>query len=134
MFELSDQYLEDIGIASMPEPARSTLITNIQKLIQDRLNLRIADELSDEKVAELERISTSLDDAKWWLGENYPRYEGSLEFDQFKQQAKEGEDPVSLFGQVKWFQMNIPNFAVYLQETLEEVKGELKTIGTGVPA
>ena len=57
-----------------------------------------------------------------------------MEFDQFKQQAKEGEDPVSLFGQVKWFQMNIPNFAVYLQETLEEVKGELKTIGTGVPA
>ena len=134
MFELSDEYLAEIGISTMPEPARSTLITNIQKMIQGRVNLRIADELSDEKAAELERISTSLDDAKWWLGENYPKYDGSLEFDQFKQQVKEGEDPVSLFAQVKWFQMNIPNFATYLQETLDEVKGELKTVGTGVPA
>lgn len=134
MFELSEEYLADIGIATMPEPARSTLIENIKKLIQNRLNLKLADELTDEKVAELERISTSLDDAKWWLGENYPRYEGSPEYEQFKKQVNEGNDPIALFAQSKWLQVNIPNFAMLLQETLDEVKGELKTVGTGTQA
>lgn len=132
MFELNEDFLTEIGIATMPEPARSTLVANIQKMVQDRVNIRIADELTDEKVDELERISTSLDDAKWWLGENMPRYEGSVEFEQFRQQVTDS-DPITLFAQTKWIQMNIPNFAAVLQETLDQVKDELKTIGTGVP-
>lgn len=134
MFELSEEYLTDIGIATMPEPARSTLIANIQKMIQGRLNIKLADDLTDEKVTELENISTSHDSAKWWLGENIPKYESTMEFEQFKLQVNEGGDPVALFAQSKWIQMNIPNFATLLQETLVEVKSELQTIGTGVPA
>lgn len=134
MFELSEDYLADIGIATMPEPAKSTLVDNIKKLIQNRLNIKLADELTDEKVGELERISTSLDDARWWLGENFPKYQSSAEFEQFKKQVTDGNDPVSLFAQSKWFQVNIPNFAVLLQETMDEVKVELKAVGTGVPA
>jgi hypothetical protein len=134
MFELSEEYLADIGIGTMPEPAKSTLVDNIKKLIQNRLNIKLADDLTDEKVSELERISSSADDAKWWLGENFPKYQGSPEFEQFKKQVTDGNDPVSLFAQSKWFQVNIPNFAVLLQETMEEVKVELKAVGTGVPA
>jgi hypothetical protein len=134
MFELSEEYLVDIGIATMPEPAKSTLVDNIKKLIQNRLNIKLADDLTDEKVSELERISSSIDDAKWWLGENFPKYQGSAEFEQFKKQVTDGNDPASLFAQSKWFQVNIPNFAVLLQETMEEVKVELKAVGTGVPA
>jgi len=134
MFDLNEEYLADIGIATMPEPARSTLVTNIKKLIQNRLNIKLADELTDDKVSELERISSSIDDAKWWLGENFPKYRDSAEFEQFKQQVTDGNDPASLFAQSKWFQVNIPNFALLLQQTLDEVKSELKTVGTGVPA
>lgn len=134
MFELNEAFLADIGIASMPQPARDTLVANIKKMIQDRITIKLADELTDEKVNELERISTSHDDARWWLGENIPRYEGSAEYEQFKQQVADGDDPVSLFAQSKWFQINVPNFAIVLQETLDEVKSELITIGTGVPA
>ncbi len=134
MFELSEEYLVDIGIATMPEPAKSTLVDNIKKLIQNRLNIKLADDLTDEKVSELERISSSIDDAKWWLGENFPKYQGSAEFEQFKKQVTDGNDPASLFAQSKWFQVNIPNFAVLLQETMDEVKVELKAVGTGVPA
>ncbi len=134
MFELSEEYLVDIGIATMPEPAKSTLVDNIKKLIQNRLNIKLADDLTDEKVSELERISSSIDDAKWWLGENFPKYQGSAEFEQFKKQVTDGNDPASLFAQSKWFQVNIPNFAVLLQETMDEVKVELKSVGTGVPA
>ena len=134
MFELNEEYLADIGIATMPEPARSTLVSNIKKLIQNRLNIKLADELTDEKVSELERISSSIHDAKWRLGENFPKYQGSAEFEQFKNQVTDGSDPVSLFAQSKWFQVNIPNFALVLQQTLDEVKQELKTVGTGVPA
>lgn len=133
MFELSEEFLVDVGIATMPEPARSTLVSNIQKMIQTRINIKLADQLTDEKVDELERISTSVDDAKWWLGENMPKYESTSEFEQFKQQVTEG-DPVALFAQTKWFQMNIPNYTAVLQDTLDEVRNELKTIGTGASA
>lgn len=133
MFELSEEFLADIGISTMPEPARSTLVANIQKMIQDRVNIKLADDLTDDKVDELERISTSPDAARSWLSDNMPNYEGSSEFEQFKQQVTDG-DPAALFAQSKWFQSNIPNFAVVLQETIDEVKDELKTIGTGVPS
>lgn len=134
MFELNEEFLKEVGIATMPEPARSSLVANIQKLMQNRLNLKLADQLSDEKVDELEHVSTSTDDARKWLGENYPKFESSAEYEQFKQQVNEGEDPISLFAQSKWFQTNVPNFSTYLNETYEDVKNELKTIGTGVPA
>ena len=127
MFELTDEFLQEIGIATMPEPARGTLVTGIQKLVQDRINIKLADDLTDEKVDELERISSSLDEARWWLGENIGKYAESAEYAQFKQQVTEG-DPIQLFAQTKWFQANIPNFSTVLQETLDEVKSELKTI------
>lgn len=134
MFDLSEEFLNEIGIATMPEPARSTLVVNIQKMIQGRLNIRLADVLSDEKVGELERVSTSIDDARNWLISNYPTFESTPEFEQFKQQVAEGEDPVSLFAQSKWLQTNVPDFSTTLSQIYDEVKNELKTIGTGVPA
>lgn len=87
MFELSEEFLNEVGIATMPEPARSSLVANIQKLMQNRLNLKLADQLSDEKVDELEHVSTSTDDARKWLGENYPKFESSAEYEQFKNKS-----------------------------------------------
>jgi len=133
MFEINDDFLKDIGIFTMPEPARGTLVGNIEKMIQNKINIRLAEDLSDEKVDEIERISTSLDDAKWWLGENLPRYEGTKEYELFKQQVTDG-DPIMLFAQTKWLQMNVPNFAIVLQETMDETREELKTIGNPAPA
>lgn len=132
MFDLTEEFLQEVGIANMPEPARGSLVSGIKKMIQDRVNIKLADSLTDEKIDELERISSSLDDAKWWLGENVARYADSAEYMQFTQQVTDG-DPVQLFAQTKWFQVNVPGMAVVLQDTLDEVKGELKTI-SGAPA
>jgi hypothetical protein len=129
MFELTDEFLKDTNVATMPEPMRSTMISNIKKLVQNRVNIKLADDLTDDKVDELERISTSVDNAKWWLGENISKYMDSAEFIQFKKQVYDG-DPDQLFAQSKWFQMNVPSFTAILEETLEEVKAELNTIGS----
>lgn len=135
MFDLSEEYLQEIGIATMPEPAKSQLISSIQTLVQNRVNLKLADSLTDDKVSELERISNSIDDAKWWLGENFPKYESSAEFENFKSNFNiDSDESKSIFAQTKWLQVNVPNFALVLQETLDEVKSELKLVNSAVSA
>jgi hypothetical protein len=127
MFELDDQFLTDIGIINMPEPARGKLIQGIQKMVQDRVTIELSNQLTDEIVEQLEQIGTSKEAAENWLAQHLPQYATSAEFEQFKTRVTDG-DPVMLFAQTKWIDANIPNFPAILLQVLTEVKGELKTI------
>lgn len=127
MFELSDEYLSELGVMNMPEPGKSNLIKNIKSMIQSRVIIKLADKMTEEKADELERIGQSPDEARAWLTNNLPKFESSPEFEQFKSYISDG-DPVTLFAQSKWFDVNLPAYPGVLQQTLDEVKLELKTV------
>jgi hypothetical protein len=129
MYDLDDNFLAEIGIINMPEEARDQLVTGIQKTIQDRVLIKLADQITDFLESEIEQISGSLEYAKDWLKKNFPYYADSNEFAQFSDKVRSGDnDVVQLFAQNKWFEVNLPTFPAVVEQTKEEVKQELKTI------
>ena len=83
MDNLDEQYLRDLGIADMPEEARRPLVEKLEQQIQDRISLRMAEDLSDEQLEELANITESAGDDQGkvveWLEQNAPNYKEIIE-------------------------------------------------------
>jgi len=77
MFNLDEEYLRDLGIADMPEDMKKPLVEGLEKQIQDRVSLRIAERLTDEQLEELARLAESGDEEAQvkWLEEKVPNYD-----------------------------------------------------------
>ena len=126
---VDDDFMTEIGIIDMPEPARGELVKGIQQNISDRILLALSDQINDFLTNELEQINGSPDFAKNWLEKNIPHYAGSPEFAQFSQFITgEGIDTTQLYAQSKWFEMNLPTFPAVVEQVRNSVKQELKTI------
>jgi len=74
---LSEEYLRDLGIADLPEDLKKPLVEGLEKQIQDRISLEMAQGLTDEQLEELANISEGEDEekVKAWLGQNVPNFE-----------------------------------------------------------
>ena len=77
MYNLDEEYLRSLGIADMPEEMKKPLVEGIEKQIQDRVSLRMAERLSDEQLEELAGLAESGEESVQmkWLEENVPGYD-----------------------------------------------------------
>lgn len=128
MFQLDDDFQKEIGIFDMPNDAKEKMIANITKIINDRVLIKMSDQITDEKTNELENITENPDEAKRWLLENAPNYTTSQEFVEFKKQMDPEVNMDAMFAINKWFATNLPTYPQVLQATIEEVKNELKAV------
>jgi hypothetical protein len=127
MFGIEDKFLEEIGIANMPEPAKNHLIEGIQQTIQDRVLIALSDQIDEFLTNELEQINQSPEFAEQWLKKNLPHYEGSQQYKQFAEIVP-NENSKQLYAQSKWFEMNIPTYPETIERVIGQVKQELKTV------
>jgi len=128
MFQVDDSFQQEVGIANMPAEAKAKLIEGITKMINDRVLIKLSDQITNEKIDELEKISTDDTAAKTWLMANIPNYAASEEFVQFSKQIGADANPETMFAINKWFMTNLPTYPSVLEATVQEVKEELKTI------
>ncbi|MCL2174043.1 hypothetical protein FWH58_01975 [Candidatus Saccharibacteria bacterium] len=129
MFSLDEKFIEELGIANQPDDVKEELVVGIEKTIQDRVLLNLSDQITDFLADEITGISESVDGAKDWLGKNIPHYAGSSEFARTKKQF--GDDAEQTFAQMKWFEMNLPNYLQEIQTVTEQVKQELLALHSG---
>ena len=129
MFNLDDNFLTEIGIIDMPEPARGELVEGIQQMINDRVTLAMADQIDDSLIDGLNEINSSPKLAKKWLEKNLPHYSRSQEFAQFLQHVPAEEAVVTqLYAQNKWFEMNLPNLPSVVEKIKNDIMQELKAL------
>jgi hypothetical protein len=129
MYELDDNFLTEIGIANMSEPAKGKLVAGIQQTISDRVLIKIADQVDEKLIDQLEAINgESPEAAKKWLESNLPNYADSADFKLFSDTVG-SDNAIQLFAQSKWFETNLPTFPAIVEQTASEVQDELKTVG-----
>lgn len=84
--QLDDNFLNDLGLGGIPDQEKQTFLLQILEMLESRVSLRLAEELTDEQVIEFEQIAPREDDteetsiqkqqaADDWLKENHPDYE-----------------------------------------------------------
>ncbi|MCL1839643.1 DUF5663 domain-containing protein [Candidatus Saccharibacteria bacterium] len=77
MHNLDEQFLKDVGVADLPEDMKAELVEGLEKQIQDRISLRMAEVLSDEQLDAFAGIGA--DEQTKWLEENVPDFREIVE-------------------------------------------------------
>ena len=142
MFQLDDQFLQDIGLASLPEDQKKPFLQHVYDQLEYRVGVRLSEGMTDAQLEEFEAIidkKPEVIDA--WVAQFAPAYTTDDLF--VKIQAASGlavTDPLvkSEYAATKWLEVNRPDYrdvvAATLAELKQEISGSRETIlGTQAP-
>jgi predicted RNA-binding Zn ribbon-like protein len=74
--KIDNSLLEELGLASLPQQEKSSLLKHIYETLEMRVGMRLADQMTNEQLDEFERFFNAQDDAGafHWLETNFPNY------------------------------------------------------------
>jgi hypothetical protein len=88
MLRIDNSLLQEIGLGSLPDQEKNSLLKHIYETLEMRVGIRLADQMSNEQLDEFEKYFEAKDDAGAfkWLESNFPNYKDIVqeEFDKLK--------------------------------------------------
>ena len=129
MFQLDDQFLQDIGLADLPEEQKKPFLQHVYDQLEYRVGVRLSEGMSDAQLEEFEAIIDKTQEVvDSWIERYAPDLENDMLFQ--KIQAASGLsaiDPVlrSEYAATKWLEINRPDYRDVVARTLEELKQEI---------
>lgn len=88
MLKIDNNLLSELGLATLPDTEKNSLLKHIYETLEMRVGMRLADQMSNEQLDEFERYFEAKDDAGafTWLETNFPNYKDIVqeEFDKLK--------------------------------------------------
>lgn len=90
MIKLDDDLLQELGLAALPPEEKKKLLAHIYETLEMRVGMKLAEQMSDEQLAEFEQFIDRNDEAGalHWLESNFPNYKDvvAAEFDTLKKE------------------------------------------------
>lgn len=88
MIKIDNSLLQEIGLDTLPDSEKDSLLKHIYETLEMRVGMRLADQMSNEQLDEFEQYFEAKDDAGAfkWLETNFPNYKDVVqeEFDKLK--------------------------------------------------
>lgn len=129
MFQLDDQFLQDLGLEQLPEDQKQAFLAHILATLEERVGTKLSDGLSDAQLMEFESIIDKQPGAvDAWLAAHVPNYQSDDVFLRLQQSTGMPADSADLAGEfaaTKWLETNRPDYRKVVSETLEELKREI---------
>jgi hypothetical protein len=134
MFQLDDNFLNDVGLGAMPTDQQQPFLQHIYQELELRVGTRLSEGMSDEQLAEFEAIiDRKLATIDPWLAQNAPNYQVDPLFQRFYAQATGANPPLqdptlvakTEFTSTKWLELNRPNYREVVAQVLAELKQEI---------
>lgn len=129
MFQLDDQFLQDLGLDQMPEEQRQAFLQHIYDELELRVGTRLSDGMTDEQLAEFEAIIDRKEEViSNWLAQNAPDYRNDEVFGRLQQAMELNADDVELrdeYAATKWLELNRPDYRDVVTTVLGELKQEI---------
>jgi hypothetical protein len=129
MFQLDEQFLNDIGLADLPEDQRKPFLQHVYDQLEYRVGVRLSDGMSDGQLEEFEAIIDKNEEVvNNWVATYAPNYTEDAVFN--KIQVESGLTPDSPvlkadYAATKWLEVNRPDYRDVVAQTLEELKSEI---------
>ncbi|HEY1063917.1 MAG TPA: DUF5663 domain-containing protein [Candidatus Saccharimonadales bacterium] len=86
--KIDNDLLQQLGLASLPDAEKNSLLRHIYETLEMRVGMRLADQMTNEQLDEFEKYFDAKDDAGAfkWLETNFPNYKEIVqqEFDKLK--------------------------------------------------
>src|SRR3954466_11690134 len=88
MLKIDNSLLQEVGLGTIPDAEKNSLLKHIYETLEMRVGIRLADQMSNEQLDEFEKYFEAKDDAGAfkWLETNFPNYKEIVqqEFDKLK--------------------------------------------------
>ncbi len=108
MLRIDNNLLQEVGLGSLPDSEKNSLLRHIYETLEMRVGIRLADQMSNEQLDEFERYFEAKDDAGAfkWLETNFPNYKEIVqeEFEKLKAEVAQSA-PQILSSSVQQAQM-----------------------------
>ena len=88
--KIDESLLQELGLASLPQAEKTSLLKHIYETLEMRVGMRLADQMTNQQLDEFERFFNAQDDAGafHWLETNFPNYK-EIVADEFEKLKKE---------------------------------------------
>lgn len=129
MFQLDDQFLQDIGLGDLPEEQKKPFLQHVYDQLEYRVGVRLSEGMSDGQLEEFESIIDRKPEVvEAWVAQHAPNFAGDELF--VKIQTTSGlqaNDPQvkAEYAATKWLEVNRPDYREVVAQTLEELKQEI---------
>lgn len=129
MFQLDDQFLQDIGLADLPEEQRKPFLQHVYDQLEYRVGVRLSEGMSDTQLEEFESIIDRKPEViEAWVAQYAPDFLNEELYG--KIQAASGlpaGDPriKAEYAATKWLEVNRPDYRDVVSKTLDELKQEI---------
>ena len=129
MFQLDDQFLQDVGLGGLPEDQKKLFLDHFREQLELRVGTRLSEGLTDAQLEEFESFIDRKDDrVNAWLAANVPNYEEDTIYQQLKNGAPE-QIPQNVvlaeYASLKWLGLNRPDYKDVVSATMAELKSEI---------
>lgn len=129
MFQLDDQFLQDVGLGGLPEDQKKLFLDHFREQLELRVGTRLSEGLTDIQLEEFESFIDHKDDrVNAWLAANVPNYEEDTIYQQLKTGAPE-QIPQNVvlaeYASLKWLGLNRPDYKDVVSATMAELKSEI---------
>src|ERR1700712_2199054 len=119
MLKIDNTLLQDIGLGTLPEGEKNSLLKHIYETLEMRVGIRLADQMSNQQLDEFEQYFEAKDDAGAfkWLEANFPNYKDIVqeEFDKLKIEVGQAAPQILASSQAQAAQLQQPAPTVPMQ-------------------
>lgn len=129
MFQLDENFLEDIGLNDLPEEQKKPFLQHIYDELELRVGTKLSDGMNDEQLEEFEAIIDRKEDViTTWLEKHASDYHNDEGF--MKLQTATGlevNDPNlrAEYAATKWLEVNRSDYREVVAQVLDEIKKEI---------
>lgn len=76
MFKLDDNFLQELGLGSLPVEEKKAMLAHIYETLEMRVGMKLAEQMTNEQLDEFEGYINRNDEAGalHWLETNFPNY------------------------------------------------------------
>ncbi len=129
MFQLDDQFLQDVGLADLPEEQKKPFLQHVYDQLEYRVGVRLSEGMSDAQLEEFESIIDRKPEAiETWVAQHAPNFTSDELY--LKIQSTSGipaGDPriKAEYAATKWLEVNRPDYRDVVASTLDALKQEI---------
>jgi len=129
MFQLDDQFLQDIGLADLPEEQRKPFLQHVYDQLEYRVGVRLSEGMSDAQLEEFEAIidrKPEVIDA--WVAQYSPDFVNDELYAKIQTASglPAGDSRIKAeYAATKWLEVNRPDYRDVVAATLSELKQEI---------
>lgn len=129
MFQLDDNFLNDLGLGSLPEEQKKAFLQHVYDELELKVGTKLSEGLDEMQLQEFEAfVDRDEEKVRSWFEKNLPEYAARPDFQQLKTSAPADVDEVTLlseYGSLKWLEMNRPDYRQVVSAELEKMKQEI---------